>query len=147
MAGYAKLRKIASSYKSNDPPAVVRDCILRELGDISGLELFGDQVMVATYTRPEMTAGGIILTDSALQQDRFQSKVGLVLKLGPLAFKDDAVNGVFFGGANVAVNDWVFFRPADGMEFFSEDRTGGVPCRVFRDRDIKGRLSDPSAVW
>lgn len=136
----AKLREIAAG---EDP----KEALLNALGDISGLEIFHNQVLVATYIGPEKTSGGIILPDKSLAENRFQGKVGLVLKLGPLAFKDDEVNGAFFGGKSLEVGDWVFFRPADGMEMFSVDRTGGVPCRVFRDIDIKGRVSDPAMLW
>ena len=41
----------------------------------------------------------------------------------------------------------VFYRASDGMEFFSKDRTGGVPCRIFEDTQIKGRVSDPAMLW
>lgn len=137
---HAKIREIAS--RSADDP---KQAILDQLPDISGLEIFHNQVMVATYVRPEKTAGGIYLTDKALQEDRFQGKVGLVVKLGPLAFKDD---GHFkFGGKELNEGDWVFFRPADGMEFFSKDKTGAVSCRIFEDTQIKGRVSDPALLW
>src|SRR5882672_7099280 len=126
----AKLREIAAG---EDP----KEALLSALRDISGLDIFHNQVMVATYIGPEKTTGGIILPDKSLAENRFQGKVGLVVKIGPLAFKDDPVNGAFFGGDHVAEGDWVFFRPADGMELFSVDKTGGVPCRVFRDVDIK----------
>jgi co-chaperonin GroES (HSP10) len=136
----AKLREIAAG---EDP----KEALLGALGDISGLEIFHNQVLVATYIGPEKTLGGIILPDKSLAENRFQGKVGLVVKLGPLAFRDDEVNGAFFGDVRIEVGDWVFFRPADGMELFSVDKTGGVPCRVFRDIDIKGRVSDPGMLW
>jgi co-chaperonin GroES (HSP10) len=137
---HAKLREIAA--RSGDDP---KRSILDQLPDISDLEIFHNQVMVATYIRPERTAGGIYIPDKTLAEDRFQGKVGLVLKLGPLAFVDDSI--AKFGEVKLAVGDWVFFRPADGMEFFSKDKTGGVPCRVFEDTQIKGRVADPALLW
>ena len=137
---HAKLREIAA--RSGDDP---KRSILDQLPDISDLEIFHNQVMVATYIRPERTAGGIFIPDKTLAEDRFQGKVGLVVKLGPLAFKDDAV--AKFGGKELKEGDWVFFRPADGMEFFSKDKTGGVPCRIFEDTQIKGRVADPALLW
>jgi len=137
---HAKLREIAS--KSADDP---KRAILDQLPDISDLEIFHNQVMVATYIRPERTAGGIFIPDKTLAEDRFQGKVGLVVKIGPLAFKDDAV--AKFGGVEIQEGDWVFYRASDGMEFFSKDRTGGVPCRIFEDTQIKGRVSDPAMLW
>lgn len=140
MVARAKLREIAAG---KDPA----EALWKALGDISGLELFHSQVMVATYIGPEKTIGGIILPDKTLTENRFQGKVGLVVKLGPGAFIDDPTNGAFFHGVSVQEGDWVFFRASDGMELFSVDRTGGVPCRVFRDIDIKGRVSDPAMLW
>lgn len=134
----AKLRELASA---DDP----KEAILNELGDLDGLELFHNQVMVATYIRPEKTSGGIFLPDKTLAEDRFQGKVGLVVKLGPLAFVDDAV--AKFGDKKLNVGDWVFYRASDGMEMFSVDKTGGVPCRIFEDTQIKGRVSDPAMLW
>jgi len=134
----AKLRELASA---DDP----KQAILNELGDLSGLELFHNQVMVATYIRPERTSGGIFLPDKTLAEDRFQGKVGLVVKLGPLAFKDDAI--AKFGGVKLEEGDWVYYRASDGMELFSVDKTGGVPCRIFEDTMIKGRVSDPALLW
>ena len=134
----AKLRELASA---DDP----KQAILNELGDLSGLELFHNQVMVATYIRPERTSGGIFLPDKTLAEDRFQGKVGLVVKLGPLAFKDDAI--AKFGGVKLEEGDWVYYRASDGMELFSVDKTGGVPCRIFEDTQIKGRVSDPALLW
>jgi co-chaperonin GroES (HSP10) len=137
---HAKLREIAA--RSGDDP---KRSILDQLPDISELEIFHNQVMVATYIRPERTAGGIFIPDKTLAEDRFQGKVGLVVKVGPLAFKDDSI--AKFGGIEVNEGDWVFFRPADGMEFFSKDKTGGVPCRIFEDTHIKGRVADPALLW
>lgn len=135
----AKLREIASG---EDP----KDALLEALGDISGLEIFHNQVMVATYIRPERTSGGIYLPDKTLTEDRFQGKVGLVVKLGPLAFKDAGAL-VQFGGVTLQEGDWVFYRPADGLELFSVDATGGVPCRIFEDSQIMGRVPDPAMLW
>lgn len=137
---HAKLREIAS--RSGEDP---KKAILDQLPDISDLEIFHNQVMVATYIRPEKTAGGILLPDKTIQEDRYQGKVGLVVKIGPLAFKDDSV--AKFGGVTVQEGEWVFYRASDGMEFFSKDRTGGVPCRIFEDTQIKGRVPDPAMLW
>ena len=65
--------------------------LLEELGDISKVELFHTQVHLAVYLRPEKTKSGLILTKDHLDEDRYQSKVGLLVKRGPLAFKDDSV--------------------------------------------------------
>jgi hypothetical protein len=138
----AKLREVAAA-ALNDP----RQALLDSIGDISGIEVFHNLVLVATYIRPEKTAGGIILADVTLKEDRFQGKVGLVLKCGPLAFKDD--NIAKFGGVTINPGEWVWYRPGDGHELFAIDKgkSEGTSCRFFEDTQIKGRLADPSRMW
>jgi hypothetical protein len=142
------LGKIAEEAKIVGPKAA----LMNKLGDLSGLDLFHNEVMVATYSPPNKVFKGpngedieFHQTDKSRDEDRFQGKVGLVVKLGPLAFKDDGPYK--FGGVNVAVGDWVFYRASDGWEYFKTDKTGGVPCRVFEDTQIKGRVSDPAMLW
>lgn len=123
-----------------------KKALLDSLGDVSGFEMFHNLVMVATYIEPEMTPGGIIKPDRTLAESRFQGKVGLVIKCGPLAFQDD--NVAKFGGKTLKPGDWVFYRPADGMELFSVDKKdGGTSCRIFEDTKIMGRVPNPAIVW
>jgi|SRR5579863_6588721 co-chaperonin GroES (HSP10) len=137
-----RLRDIAAA-AAEDPKRAILDV----LGDIDGLEIFHNLVLVATYIEPEKTAGGIIKPDRALEENRFQGKGALVLKKGPLAFKDDGVTK--FAGADIDVGDWVLVRPSDGWEMFlgGKQEQGGVCVRVFEDIHIKGRVSDPSMIY
>lgn len=137
-----KLRDIAKA-SGADP----RGALLDAVGDLSGYEPFHNLILVATYVRPEKTKGGIILVDNTLQEDRFQGKVGLVLKVGPIAFHDDNVNK--FGGVKVEPGDWVLFRASDGLELFFVDKNGrdGTPCRILEDVHIKARLTDPELIF
>lgn len=136
----ARLRDIAAQA---DP----KKALIDSLGDISGWEVFRALVMVATYIEPETTPGGIIKPDRTLLESRFQGKVGLVVKMGPLAFKDD--NIAKFGGVKVQVGDWVFYNASDGFELYSVERqkSEGTCCRLFEDVRIMGRVADPSLVW
>ena len=139
----AKLREIAEAAQF-DPKKALLDSIGSDWLD--SIEIFHNQVLVATYIEPEKTRGGIIRPDRTLAENRFQGKAALVLKMGPLAFVDD--NVAKFGGVTVQEGDWVFVRPSDGMEFFSVDATGaGTSCRLFEDVNIKARVSDPSLIY
>jgi co-chaperonin GroES (HSP10) len=138
-----KLKQISEASR-NDPKQAVLDAV----GDISGIEPAHNLVMVATYVRPAMTQGGIIIPDNSMAEDRFQGKVGLVLALGPLAFVDD--NVARFGGFKPEVGEWVLFRPSDGWEIFKVDQsTGrdGTSCKFLEDSQIRGRLADPTLVY
>ena len=117
-----------------------RQKLLEELGDISEIELFHNQVLLAVYLRPTKTKSGLILTDSHVDEDRYQSKVGLLVKSGPQAFEQD---GNWFSGLNFADHDWLVFRPSDGWSI----TVNGVLCRIFDDINIRGRVPPPDAVW
>jgi hypothetical protein len=114
--------------------------LLEELGDISNVELFHNQVLLAVYLRPEKTKSGLILTANHLDEDRYQSKVGLLIKRGPLAFEQD---GNWFTGVTFEDHDWLIFRPSDGWSI----TVNGVLCRIFDDISIKGRAPHPDSVY
>jgi len=114
--------------------------LLEELGDISNIELFHNQVLLAVYLRPEKTKSGLILTANHLDEDRYQSKVGLLVKQGPLAFEQD---GNWFTGMIFHDHDWLIFRPSDGWSI----TVNGVLCRIFDDISIKGRAPHPDSVY
>jgi len=114
--------------------------ILESLGDISNVELFHNQVLLATYMRPTKTKSGLILTDSHVDEERYQSKVGLLIKKGPKAVVQD---GTWFEGMEFHEHDWLIFRPSDGWSI----TVNNVLCRIFDDINIKGRVQDPDAVY
>jgi len=114
--------------------------LIEELGDISQVELFHNQVLLAVYLRPEKTKSGLILTSNHLDEDRYQSKVGLLVKRGPLAFEQD---GSWFQGMTFNDHDWLIFRPSDGWSI----TVNGVLCRIFDDISIKGRAPHPDSVY
>ncbi|MBB3411216.1 co-chaperonin GroES (HSP10) [Rhizobium sp. BK316] len=115
--------------------------ILASVGDLSQIEVMHNQILVGIWMRPEKTAGGIFLTDNTINEDKWQGKVGLVLKKGPLAFEDDPNND--FRGQTVNEGDWVIYRTSDG---FSID-VNATHCRLLEDVHIKGRVSEPSVIY
>ena len=118
-----------------------REILLKELGDISKIELMNTQVLVAVYIRPEKTKGGIIMTSKSRDEDRYQSKVGLILKTGPSAFVDDS--GKWFSGLDLTAGDWIVFRPSDGWNV----TVNGVLCRMFDDTAVRMRIPHPDNVY
>lgn len=120
-----------------DPKKTIHD----ELGDISEIELFHNQVLAAIYIRPEKTKSGLYLSGQTRDEDKWQGKVGLIVKTGPDAFKDDT--GKWFNGVDINVGDWIYFRPSDGWQI----TVHGVLCRILDDTDIRGRISAPDQVW
>lgn len=99
------------------------------------------KILVATYRRPEISAGGIIMSNKDLDEDKWQGVAALVLKCGVSAFKDDP--SITFGGFEAKEGDWVTFRPAVGVarEF------NGLHCRIVEDKMIDAVIDDPTLVW
>jgi len=108
-----KAREVASSTASD----ATRH--FNALGDFNDTVLHS-QVLCMTYVQPDVTEGGIYLPDDAIQEDRFQGKIALVVAMGPGAFKDDKI--AQFHGAKIEVGDWVLVRPSDGA----------IPCGYSR---------------
>jgi co-chaperonin GroES (HSP10) len=120
-----------------DPKVALR----KEIGSVDTVEVFNNQLLVAVYIRPQKTKSGIYLTDKTTDEDRFQSKVGLVLKKGPSAFNDST--GEWFNGVEIQEGDWIVFRPSDGWSI----TVNNVLCRMIDDINIKGRVDNPDRVW
>ena len=118
-----------------------KKAILDEIGDLSTFELFNNKILLATYKRPEKTKSGIILTDSNRSEDTFQSKVGLLIKIGPSAFEENAEG--WFAGEKFELGDWIVHRPSDGWSI----NVHGVDCRILTDTQVQGRAVDPDEVW
>ncbi len=133
-----KLRELAEA--EGDP----RKTILKAVGAIDDEIVFHEQVLVAIRPGSAYHPGTKILrTDRDLQETQFQGSVGLVLKVGPGAFKDIERVGPFFYGQSVGVGDWVLFRPSDGLQLYIRE----VPCRLFDDKNIKMKISQPEIYW
>jgi len=120
-----------------DPKQVLLD----ELGDISDVEIFHNQILCAVYLRPNKTKSGIFLTDSTVDEDKYQSKVGLIIKKGPDAFVDDTNR--WFNNITLDLHDWVVFRPSDGWSV----TVNNVICRILDDTNVRGRIQQPDQVW
>ena len=115
--------------------------LIEKLGVLSEIEVFNNNIMVAIYIRPSKTKSGIFLTDDTTEQDKYQGKVGLIVKMGNSAFEDET--GRWFKGVQVKVGDWVVFRPSDGWSI----AYNGQPCRIMDDVVIRGRVKHPDAIW
>ncbi len=116
--------------------------IINQVGDLSGVDVMFNMVLVAQYVRSNMAGklGLIHRTDESLAEDVWQGKVGLVLKLGPNAFVDD--NEASFYDQRVEPGDWCVFKVGDAWQL----TIGDWPCRLVRDSSIKLKVKDPSII-
>jgi len=126
---------------AEDPAEKIR----REVGPLDDITVLHNEVLVGVYLRPEaIDIGGghkILLPDSNRQEDEYQGKVGLVLKMGPLAFVDD--DHVTFAGLTAKVDDWVVFHTADGWSLAVRGRL----CRMVKDTSIRLTVTAPDIVY
>lgn len=118
--------------------------IFDDLGDISGVKISDNNVIVAVYQRPsKMVLAGKVydLPPESVAEDRYQSKVGLIVAHGPQAFKDP--NGVFFNGVDFKIGDWVLIPPSAVTTLM----LNGVLCRIVLDEVIKIEVPDPDMAY
>lgn len=134
--GVAAARKTAELARAKDPKAA----LLEAVGDLSDERVLYNQILVAVYVRPEITSGGILRPGSNVQEDEYQGKVGLVVKLGPHAFQSEDED---FGDADIAVGDWVVFRVGDGWSLTVRD----TACRMITDRNIRIKTINPEIYY
>lgn len=121
----------------------------------------GVELLVAVYERGKQSgggeiksAGGIIIpkvigdgqggrsTSGTLGEDKHQGKVGLVMKIGPAAFIEDAAHR--WGERTPQVGDWVVFNVGDTFGY-------DLPCdrrvRQVQDVDVHAITDDPDIIW
>lgn len=135
MASVVTLEKLA---RASDP----KEALVSEVGDLSKIEVMSNRVLVAIYIAPEKTKGGILRATQTIAEDIFQGTVGLVLKKGGMAFKDDDASKTYFHGQDVKLGQWVVFRPGDAKRI----QINGVDCRFVEDIMIDMIVDDPECI-
>lgn len=151
-------------------PEGLKERLLRELSpQLEKIDLQRNRCLVATYVRPNVSSGGIIFTDKKTEEDRWQGKVGLLLKVGPAAFDyeevqdliqehlDNLAEGIPPKFAKVRAfqelgiplpGDWIAYRTSETHEVGIEVEKGiCASCRFITDDSIIMRVADPSIIW
>lgn len=124
-----------------DKPQSSASDIMASLGDAPDkFHVSHNQVLVAIFMRGDKI-GSIYVPDKTAQEDQWQGKVGLVIKKGPLAFKNDHRND--FADQDVKPGDWVVYRVSDGFPI----DINKVHCRLIEDIHIKGVVDTPDIIW
>lgn len=126
----------------HDPAKLIMD----RIGPVPEETVQFARILVAIYTPPlaDKTDGGVYVAQKIQEEDvneyLWQGKVGLIVALGPQAYKDD--ESVKFHGTANKVGDWVWFSPSHGMACDINQ----VFCRVFKEADILGKIPHPDYV-
>lgn len=132
-----------------DPAAAAKE-IFTKVGDLSGVRIFGNRILVAKFERKTVGySGKLHAAPQTNREDQYQGKVGLVLKVGPMAFEDDLTRGITWSGDKVKVGDWIFFGYNDGTDIDicapgSADKTH---CKVLKEGDINGIVPRPDFLF
>ena len=115
-------------------PSLIEKSLIDRMPDPTGW-----RILVLPYKGKGKTAGGIWLPDQAIAQNEVSTQVGYVLKVGPLAYEDQAK---FPEGAWCKEGDWVIFARYAGSRFKIE----GGEVRVLNDDEILATILDPEDI-
>ena len=132
-----------------DRPANVsfHTAIHEALGDLSEYRVLGSNVLLATYVAPGKTQGGIILTDKTREEDRWQCVVGLILKMGAMAFKFDGAyeytDDMLEKLQPPKVGDYVMFNTSDSREVGVRNQS----CRMVDSSLIRMVVPNPDELY
>lgn len=116
-----------------------------------GAKPFGDRVLVQLRSPRRVSYGGIVLPEEARDQDKWLTSVGVVIALGPLAFKDRNTLEPWPEGFWVGKGDYVRCpkHGGDRWEFpLNPDDPDSEVARfaIYRDRELIAQITgDPLA--
>ena len=99
----------------------------------------GWRILILPYRGKGKTEGGILLADKTLEQQQVSTQVGYVLKVGPLAYKDE---NKFPSGPWCQEKEWVMFARHAGSRF----NIDGGEVRILNDDEILARILSPEDV-
>lgn len=128
--------------------------ILDDVGDLlNGWHIPPTAVLLVMYERGKQKGGGdvrlasgIIIPKGAphgsLDEDKWQGKVGLVLKVGSVAFTDDEQHK--WHDFKPVVGDWVVIGVGDTFSF---DLPGDRRARLVDESNVRLIVPGPDLVW
>ncbi len=111
--------------------------MLAKIGDISGIHVYHNFVLGMIFIQE--TYGSIHAADPTKDEDRWQGKVMLALKIGPSAF---VANSGWQWEPKIEVGDWIVTRPSDGTARTINKQI----CRLFRDTAVTEKLDHPEII-
>ena len=109
----------------------------KELSDMQKLpKPTGWRLLIMPHSGIKKTKGGVHLTDKAQEEIQLTTNVGLVLKVGPDAYKD---SNRFPDGPWCKEKDWVLFAKYAGSRIKIE----GGELRLLNDEEVLAVIEDP----
>lgn len=99
----------------------------------------GFRILVKPLAIKEKTDGGIIRPGELVEREEVAAPVGLVIKLGPTAYKDPKR---FPDGAYCKEGDFVIFRSYSGTRL----KIHGQEFRLINDDTVEAVVDDPRGI-
>jgi co-chaperonin GroES (HSP10) len=103
------------------------------------IDVQGYRILLRAVILPEATKSGIILTETYKKLERRAYNVGLVLKMGEMAYKPLEKFG---GKPYCEVGDWVFYSSYEREEAYINDQL----CFFINDERVYAKIPDITAV-
>lgn len=108
----------------------------------AGIQPFGSRVLVQIRTPKTITKGGIILTFSDIDTEKWNTQIAKVIKVGPLGFKNRTTMDPWPEGSWCAEGEFVRVPKYGGDRWevpFGKDESAMFV--IFNDLDIIGKVT------
>ena len=115
----------------------------------AGIQPFGSRVLIQIRTPKKKTSGGIILDIGTQDTEKWNTQVGKVISLGPLAFKNRNDMTAWPEGAWCQAGEFVRVAKygGDRWEVKVPDSDESAMFVIFNDLDIIGQVTgDPLKI-
>ncbi len=99
----------------------------------------GFKMIVELIEPRKVTAGGVHMTDEAIEAQEYMAFMGAVVSMGPLCYKHKKFEG---GEPWCKLNDWVAFHQNAGQNI----TVRGRKFRIINDDHIIAVVPDPSII-
>ena len=115
-------------------PTLIEKSILERMPQPTGW-----RILILPYAGKGVTAGGIQLVQSSVDQQRLSTVVGYVVKMGPDCYKDKSK----FDGPWCEEKQWVLIGRYAGARFKLGDES---ECRIINDDEVIATILDPTDI-
>lgn len=109
---------------------------------------YGGRVLVQLKRVPVKSRGGIQLTSDAIDVEKWNTQVGIIVEAGPLAFKNKDTMNPWPEGIWARIGDFVR-APKYGGDRVEVEVPGTdelILFAAFNDHELLGRITDPLKI-
>lgn len=111
----------------------------------------GHRLLIAVYTPPKRTAGGVLKPDEYHDREQTSAQIGFVVALGPTAYDrhidaPERRDPKYQAGPWVKEHDWVVLPKWERVARLRVPGNETLEFRVINDDEIVARLDDPTTV-